>query len=161
MSRSFLTLSVIGLCVGRAAGPASAATVGFESPAVGTSWGSSAGDHPGDTIFTEDNIPVSVENFVLGTFTGFNSATVAGPSVKFPTQSLLVNNISLDFDFTALAFDVTAVTFEFANSGGADNLSVNGGAIFEGPLGLATPEPASLMILALGGLAAIARRRTR
>lgn len=137
MSRRFVALSVIGLTIGCASGPAYAATVGFESLVVGTSWGGSAGDRPGDTIFSEDDISVSVENFVLGTFTGFNSAAVAGPSVKFPSQSLLVNNISLDFDFTGLTFDVDAVTFEFANSGGADNLSVNGGAIFEGPLGLA------------------------
>jgi hypothetical protein len=49
-------------------------------------------------------------------------------------QSLRLNNINVEFDFSGVGFAVQEVTFEFLDLGGHENLSVNGSPIFAGEL---------------------------
>jgi len=111
---------------------AHAQTVDFETVPVGTQWGQAFGNSPGEVVLTQDSIDMSVEQFFLGTFTGFNLAEVGGVySEFFPTTHLALNNISVRFDFASLGFDVTEVTLDYQEFGGTDNFAVNGGTIFE------------------------------
>lgn len=114
----------------------SAAAINFDTSPnlpVGTRYGTSEGTVPGTTVFTTaDGISMSVENFQLGSFTGFFSAEVQGPNqFVFPTNYLSLDNINVKFDFTNLAFPVSKVTLDYAEFGGGNNFSVNGGSIIE------------------------------
>jgi len=107
-------------------------TVDFESVALGTKYGADYGNTPGEPVFTQDGIVVSVDNFYLSTFVGFIRAEVGGAyAVDFPTTPLELDNISVAFDFTGLGFDVTNVTLEYREFGGADNFSVNGQTLYQ------------------------------
>ncbi|MEM8782153.1 MAG: hypothetical protein AAGE65_04775 [Planctomycetota bacterium] len=102
------------------------ATVDFESVAVGTQFGSGFGQAPGDLIFTEDGVPVSIDNFTLGAFVGFNNVTIGGfTDPTFPTTPATINNVRLVFDLSGLD-PITEASFEFADFGGDENLVVNG-----------------------------------
>ena len=124
-----LGLSVRLLALGFALGTASmsrAQIVDFESVPVGMMFGSPASDSPGDVVLTQEGIRMSVENYFLGAFTGFNFAQVGGAfDAFFPTTPLEINNISTRFDFTGLASNVTRVTIEYQEFGGTDNFAVN------------------------------------
>ena len=122
----------------------------FEDPpfTLGTQYGDPVGDLPGDVVFTDQGIPVSVENFTLGTFTGFNNAEVMNePNGNLPGQSMWISNINLEFDFTGLAFTPNVVSFEFVDSGGSENIAVNGGTIVEGELASGSPGGVPLTII--------------
>ena len=111
-----------------------AETMNFESIPVGTRYGAAFGDIPGSPpVLTEDGIDMTVENFILGSFTGFIRAEVGGQyGAFFPTTPLELDNISVAFDFTSLPFDVTIVTLEFLDFGvvGGTNISANNGTRF-------------------------------
>ncbi|MCP4251130.1 MAG: PEP-CTERM sorting domain-containing protein [bacterium] len=118
---------------------ATPATVDFESPPVGTVYGSPAGHSPGDVVLTEDGIDMSVESFFQGTYTGFNNAEVGGwTAPAFPTTPLTINNISVKFHLSGLG--VNHVTLEYADHGGPENIAVNGGTIYEVPLFSSAPS---------------------
>jgi hypothetical protein len=124
---SYLALAACGWIV-----PASfavqSAKIDFESQPLGTTYGGEAvpPDNPGDVVIFEDGIAMSVENFFVGQFEGFNSATVGGMNAHyFPTTPLELNNINVRFDFTQVGFDVTMVTVDYMEFGGADNFAVN------------------------------------
>ncbi|TWT77795.1 hypothetical protein Pla123a_15910 [Posidoniimonas polymericola] len=103
---------------------AQSATIDFESLPLGTTYGASSGDSPGDLAFTEDGVDVRLQNYSSGSF---SSATVGGfMADKFSTTPMTISNINLDFEFGSLPFDVGLVTFEYADSGGTVNLGVNG-----------------------------------
>lgn len=109
-----------------------AATVDFESLVSGTKFGESYGNLPGDVVLSQDGIIVSVEEFFLGTFTGFVKAEVGGVYADFfSTTPLELNNISLRFDFSDVGFDVTSVDVEYKEFGGTNNVVVNGYTIHE------------------------------
>ena len=111
--------------------------VDFELPlTVGTQYGSPAGHHPGDVVFTSNGIPVSVHDFnFIGGGGTFNVATIDLAPVPFGMgQSINTNNINLEFDFTSLGFVPKEVSFEFLDLGGFQNISVNGSPIFIGDL---------------------------
>ena len=116
----------------------STATVDFESLAAGTRFGGSAGDSPGDIVFNEDGIDVSVETDLRGSF---SSVEIGGfTASSFPTTSATIGNINLGFDLTNLVFGVRKVTFEYVDSGGDENLGVNGTVVQLGRLSEAPTE---------------------
>ena len=112
-----------------------AATMDFDSVPFGTVFGSTAvptAHTPGEVVFSQDDISMSVENFFFESFTGFFEAEVGGRYAGyFPTPPLELNNISVRFDFTSVGFDVDLVTFEYMEFGGVSNLAANGGPIHE------------------------------
>jgi hypothetical protein len=118
---------------------AQTAVVDFESLAVGTMFGGSFGDAPGDVVFTEDGIDVSVETNLFGSF---SQVTIGGfTDASFPTTPATMSNINFKFDFSNLGFDVKKVTFEYVDFGGEENLGVNGTVV---ELPVLTDAPAML-----------------
>ena len=95
---------------------------------LGSRYGESHGDHPGDVILTTpDGIEVSLEPFHVGDDVDFFQAEVGGRFAKyFDTTPLELDNISIVADFTSLSFAVEVVTFEFLEFGGWINLGANG-----------------------------------
>lgn len=180
-----------------------AVTMNFNDLPNGTQYGGAFGNSPGQFVYSQDRINMSVENFTLGSSTAFNVAEVGGQYAHlFPTPSLALDNISVLFDFSELAFDVTMVTLDFqdiAGIVGGTNLSANGATLFDLtdlPVGLALgvtaaidgsqivltgdidrfliggqelvidnivaiPEPTSLVLLGLVGIASCLRRPFR
>lgn len=117
--------------------------VDFDPPlVVGTEYGASAGNSSGDVVFTSNNIPVSVHDFVYtGGGGNFNKAYIDNAPLPFGSgQSIRTNNINLKFDFSHLAFTPSQVQFEFLDMGGFENLSVNGTPVYAGEFTLA-PSP--------------------
>ena len=109
-----------------------AATVDFESVPQGTVYGGAFGHTPGDVVLTQEGIEMSVEKFFLGTFVGFVKAEVGGVySDFFPTAPLGIDNISVSFDLSDVGFDVTQVTLDYQEFGGADNFAVNGHTLYQ------------------------------
>ncbi len=113
-----------------------ATTMDFESIASGTAFGQAFGHTPGEVVLTRDGIAMTVEEFFLGTFTGFIKAEVGGlHDGFFPTTPLSLDNIGARFDFAGVGFNVTIVTLEYQEFGGADNFAVNDYTLYElGPL---------------------------
>ena len=105
-----------------------AATMDFQSVALGTKYGEDFGYVPGQVVLTEDGIQMSVEQFFLQQFTGFFQAEVAGPSND---HEFAIDNISVLFDLTNVGFNVTSLTLEYLELGGNDNFAVNGGSILQ------------------------------
>ncbi len=101
----------------------------FETPTLGTDYGATAGQSPGDLALVENGIQMTVENFRRpdGSVT-FNFARVEAsiPAFGVDAQYLGVNNVNLEFDFTGLGFTPSLVTFLFRDQGGFENLSING-----------------------------------
>ena len=114
--------------------------VDFEAPlTIGTKYGTPAGNHPGDVIFTTNSIPVSVYDIKLSSgSTTFGNATIGMPPVPFGSnQTINLNNINLKFDFTGLGFLPKEVQFEYLDQGADQNLSVNGSPVYIGKLSAA------------------------
>ena len=113
--------------------------VDFEPPLVlGTQYGSPVGQPPGAVITTNNNIPVSVHDFVFTSGGGtFNLAKIDKAPVPFGNgQSIRTNNINLEFVLSGLGFQTSQVQFDFLDLGGFENISVNGNPvpIFAGEL---------------------------
>ncbi|MFQ6113614.1 MAG: FlgD immunoglobulin-like domain containing protein [bacterium] len=138
-----ILLPALGLCQ---------TCVDFQSLVLGTQYGTPVGNTPGQIIFTENGIPVSVDNFnfVTGGVT-FNLCQVDPAFAGFGTgNTMQTNNINLFFDFTALGFAPNRVSFEFADKGGDENISVNGQLpIFAGELIAAPPAIAPGVTLSI------------
>ncbi len=117
----------IALCVGSAC---SAATMTFDSVGIGTSFGIGQGHIPGQGVFSQDGIDMSVENFYFNAYIGFFKADVGELYDDFfDTRRLEINNINVRFTFGALEADL--VTLEFMEFGGVNNFSVNDAELFE------------------------------
>jgi hypothetical protein len=94
--------------------------------------GSDDRDQPGDVVITTDEgIVVRVQPFLYsnpadgGTFR--EAEIKDDPNDGFKTGKYVwFNNVTLDFDFDALPFDVAAVEFQYRAFGGNENLGVNG-----------------------------------
>ncbi len=125
--------TIIVCLVAIAFGSASqAATMDFDSLPLGTVFGNSVGHTPNQVVLTNDGIEMSVEDFVYGSFVGFFEAEIGGRYHSFfPTPSLALNNINVQFDFTKVQPDVDLVTIEYMAFGGTNNFAVNGGTILE------------------------------
>ncbi len=119
--------------------------VDFESPLVpGTIYGKPANQQPDEIAFTTaDGITVKVEELMINIDNGakmFDSAVVqAAPGELGSGQSIRINNINLEFDFSNIGFITSKVDFRFY-SGGIMNLSVNRSPIFLGDLSNIPPS---------------------
>src|SRR6266496_270811 len=117
----------------------------FEAPlALGTKYGAPVGQHPGDVAFTTNGVRAAVYDFIFAGGGGgtFNYAQIDSAPASFgSSQSVRLNNINLEFDFSNIGFQPSEVTFDFLDLGGIENLSVNGSApLFVGDLSSA-PSP--------------------
>jgi hypothetical protein len=106
----------------------------FEGLDQGAVFGQAGGDSPGDLIFTEAGVKVSVQEFDTGGGSVlFGNALVENdPFQTNPPINgnyLFTSNINLAFDFSFLSQPVFAVRFGFVEQGGALNLQVNGGPL--------------------------------
>lgn len=107
------------------------ATVTFEPDVVplGTRYGGAFGQTPGETVFTQDGIGMSVERLITGSTSSFVRVEVGGRFASFfDSTPIELDQIAVAFTFTGLAFDVTSVTLEVRDFGGISNFSVNGAA---------------------------------
>lgn len=112
----------------------SAAIVGvmdFETHPSTATYGS-PGLPPGSIAFTESGVPVMVSEFNLpGGGTSYNFARI---SVGATGQTLELNNVLLGLDFAHTHSAVSALSMEYMDMGGAENLQVNGGTMQVGGL---------------------------
>lgn len=125
------------------------ACVYFDVPVFADTSGGGYGDSPGDVIFAENAIPVSVHPFhhpapaapSFGYFYVRPAFAAAPPLPAFGTGKIGgTNNINLRFDFSGLAFVPSSVTFDWRDYGGHENLKVNGSGLFVGEL-TSAPSP--------------------
>ncbi|MEM6765020.1 MAG: carboxypeptidase-like regulatory domain-containing protein [Bacteroidota bacterium] len=81
---------------------------------------------PGDVIYTEANVPVSVENFFFNaageSFFGFAMFTTDNSG----NRAINLGNVNFRFDFSNLGFQVDEVSFEIGDFGGFENIGANG-----------------------------------
>ena len=97
-----------------------------ESLALGTTWGSSYGNVPGDLIFNEDGIDVALDIFDTGSGLVFNNASIASAFAPIGTDNVIApSNINLVYDFAGLG-TVDSVTIDFFDGAGVENLEING-----------------------------------
>lgn len=118
------------------------ACVEFNVPPLGTVLGAPAGHVPGQGVFVENGIKVSVQKFGLaGGGSAFNRADIVAAPAGFGAGRVArINNINLGFDFSALSFVPTTVKFEWRDLGGYENLRVNASGLHIGEL-TAAPSP--------------------
>ncbi len=125
-----------GLVALVAFGVANSSTFGgqvtFETLAIGQTYGNGV-QSPGEVIFSQDGIHVSVETFRTGTFEDLNLAEINGPGTDlFATRHASFDNINFGFDLTGVA-PINDVTIDYHEFGGVNNFSVNGGPLLELP----------------------------
>lgn len=109
--------------------------VKFNTVPPTTQWGTPAGHAAGALVHTEDGINVTVEEFYWSaTTTHFGSTRVKPSFTVSGEQSINTNNINLEFDFTTLSFTPNKVTVIFRDTGGFENISVNGSTVIRGEL---------------------------
>lgn len=110
--------------------PAQMAAVDFEGLATGSRFGpgSSGMQMPGNFIFNSMGIEVTIGNFLPtnNTTSAFVEVNPADPTVFDSNYLEHFANISLQYDFTQLAFEVGLVTIEWYDFGGTQTLGVNG-----------------------------------
>lgn len=105
------------------------ACVGFDSPAfaVNTQYGATVGQTPGHVALLSNGITGSLEIFLTSASANFNKASIESMLVPSGVgQSMRLNNISVNFDFSALNFIPSRVTFGFLDFGGEINMGING-----------------------------------
>ena len=109
----------------------------IESNPVGTGWGSSFANVPGDHMFNEDGLDAFCELYT-DAFGGtqFGNARVDPAFPPFGTSQILtINNIGVRYDLTAVGV-VDRVRLEYFDGAGTENLQVNGGTLYVGELNL-------------------------
>jgi hypothetical protein len=152
LSFTLLAAAALGACgradqplapTGPRAAPAAPICVKFSVPAVGAIFGAPVGTPPGAVVWAENGIPVSVHKFFTSTGTVYNWMRIEPAPAVFTLASGNTghtNNINAGFDFTALPFLPTTVTFDFLDLGGFENLQVNASPVYIGQL-MAAPSP--------------------
>lgn len=132
-TRCLIAVFVWALAVGSGS-TGRAATVDFETTPPGTAYGREFGHHLGETVLVQDGIAMSLAEYFLQTFVGFNKAEVGGKYDNwFATTPLELNNIGVVFDFADVGYSVNEVSLEFLQFGGSSNFSVNGYAYVKLP----------------------------
>lgn len=124
-------------------------------------YGTNNGNNPGDIIFTEDGIPVSIWEFnYTGGGTGFSIASVDSASNGFGSgQTMMLSNINANYDFAATGYLPQQVVFEFIDYGGYENISVNGHTMHIGELTAAPVAIAPTVNMAIALLPSAAGQR--
>lgn len=109
-----------------------AATIDFETVAIGTMYGSPVGDAVGLPVLEQEGISMSLAEFLYDGETHFGDATIGGRyAALFETTPLELDHINVEFDFSNIGFLPTLVTIEYIHFGGPSNFSVNGRDIRE------------------------------
>ena len=128
--------------------PSPAPCVDFGAPLVlGTVYGSSTGLAPGSIAFTTAGIPVILRRFTMSSGNNsFGFAQLVNPPFVFASgQSLRLNNISVEFYFGNAQPVVQMATLAFLDTGGNENLSING-AQYVGDIRSVPPSLAGVSI---------------
>ncbi len=118
------------------------AEVTFDGLAAGTVYAPGGGYAPGDWLFNEDGIDVTIHELLFpGGGSGFGGARIE-PATGAPTNFGVINicrenNVNLDFDLTGLGIRVTGVRFRWLDLGGFENLRVNAAPVYAGELDMA------------------------
>jgi hypothetical protein len=109
--------------------------VKFNTVPTGTEWGTPAGHSNGDVVHAEEGIEVSVNDFYwTATQTTFRKTRVGTTFMSSGGQAINTNNINLEFDFTDLFLTPDEVVVIFRDTGGSENISVNGSSVLIGEL---------------------------
>jgi hypothetical protein len=97
---------------------------------------------PGGPVVNANNIRMTVQPLRLPNGTSVAEvARVEQPRVFFGTgQALRTDNITVEFDFSALPTAPSRVSLAYLDLGGVENVAVNGSTVFAGQLP-ATPNP--------------------
>ena len=105
----------------------------FEELMIGTVFNPANGYAPGDVIFTEENVEVSVDPFHYPNGnTGFGSVAALPAPPNFALGNgvvLFSNNMNLAFNFSGAPGQMLGVAFAFMDEGGLENISINGGSL--------------------------------
>ncbi len=88
---------------------------------------------------------------ILGGGSTFGFAEVTTASGIGTGQDMRTGNINLMFDFSELGITPDFVTFDFADYGGYENLSLNGGTVYIGELTAAPAPPGFSMNITMSG----------
>lgn len=127
--------------------------VDFESLVLGATYGS-PGNQPGDIIFTENGIPVSVEYFYpTAVDTAFDFCEIVDPVWGgFGTGNVMVCfAINLKFDYAGLAFTVNRVTLDLkdfsAQPSPWGNIAINGEPVYFGEFTNYSPPPGFTFVI--------------
>lgn len=135
-SRSVLrftsAMACAAIALGSGAPAARAEVIDFETVPPGTVFGTPSADQPGDVVLQQGGVNMSIEQFFLGSYTGFVRAIVGGPYDQFfPTTPLGLENIAVRFDFAGMPGFVTSFTLDYQEFGGSNNFAVNDFINFE------------------------------
>ncbi len=110
--------------------PGIAAIVDFETAPTGTVYGGAAKlpNDAGDPVLTQNGITMSVETFWFDPFlSDFYAAEVVSlANDADPNNALLLDSISVLFNFSGVGFDVYMITLDVRDTGGTSNIAVNG-----------------------------------
>ncbi|MHC5113099.1 MAG: hypothetical protein ACYTGP_01565 [Planctomycetota bacterium] len=113
--------------------PPAGACVTFEPEPLGTNYGSSVGHAPGDVIFTENGIEVSIDEYTwCSSATTFGYMRIASSAYGFGDgHAAELGNASLHFNFAGFS-GASQVTFEWMEQAPHEciNLEVNGHAYY-------------------------------
>ncbi len=127
MHKTLLAFVAAGLLAFGGAG-VSAQTIDFETLVPGTSW-QNPPNNPGDVVFSQDNIDMSVEEFlVLPAGSTFGAAVIVPPGDPFSpngTQALSTNSINVKFDLSSLPNAAALVNIEYVQMGGNVNFQID------------------------------------
>lgn len=119
-----------------AAAAAAPVCLEFNVPALGTVYSVPSGTPPGTLVFVENAISVTTRRFFDAALNPYYNWARIEPGVGWlaADPSARHNNISLQFDFAGLPFIPSLVEFDYADAGGHENLTFNGGALRIGQL---------------------------
>ncbi|MCB9041429.1 MAG: T9SS type A sorting domain-containing protein [Lewinellaceae bacterium] len=103
----------------------------FEDIPAGTELGPASGNNPGDVLFSQAGIEVSIQEiqYADGT-TGFHNAVIYGASTGWlDGQFLFMGNNSFQFDLSQADGALNQLCFDFFDGGGVENFAVNGSSV--------------------------------
>lgn len=100
----------------------------FESFPANTQLGPASGNSPGDVLFSEAGIEVSIHEILYPDGSaGFGNAMIYDASAGWlDGQFLLMGNNSLQFDLSQAGGALNQLCFDFFDGGGVENFAING-----------------------------------
>ncbi|MCB9288791.1 MAG: hypothetical protein H6560_15895 [Lewinellaceae bacterium] len=103
----------------------------FEDIPANTQLGPSSGNSPGDVLFSQAGIQVSIHEIQYADgSTGFGNAVIYDASSGWlDGQFLFMGNNSLQFDLSQADGALNQVCFDFYDGGGVENFAVNGSSV--------------------------------
>lgn len=103
----------------------------FEDIPAGTQLGPASGNSPGDVLFSQAGIQVSIQEIQYSNGnTGFGNAQIMDAGVGWlDGQFFFMGNNSLHFDLSQADGSLNRLCFDFFDGGGEENFAVNGSAV--------------------------------